>query len=332
MFIIKKVLIIFGGNSTEHYISCKSCKNIVKNIDQNKFKIKMVGIDFDSNWYEYNGNIKLLEKGKWKQGKITKIKNIINYLKKFDVIFPIIHGYGGEDGKLQGLLEMFNIKYVGCNSMQSSIFMDKEETKLFLNSLNIKQVPYISIKKDCKIKRIEEELNYPLIVKPANGGSSIGISKASNTLELRKAIEEAFRYDEKIIVEEYIDAREIEIAVIEDENKLIISNPGEILSANEYYDYEAKYQNHNSKTVIIKDFREDLMKKTKEYINLIYNSIGIRHYARIDFFYKEGEIYLNEINTIPGFTEISMYPILMKDLSISFSELITKLINCPFNT
>lgn len=329
MFFIKKVLILFGGNSTEHYISCISAKGIYKNIDKRLYDVKMIGIDFNGDWYLFNDDLSYLENRNWKESKITKIDNIPNYLKNFDVIFPITHGAVGEDGKLQGMLDLFDIKYVGCNTLSSAICMDKGIFKIYVDGLGLKQVPYLIIHGDYKIKDIIKKLGFPLIIKPANGGSSIGINKADNRKELIKAIKDAKKYDNKIVIEKFIKARELEVAVLQNRKELICSSPGEINSANEFYDYDAKYADEKSYTTIPDDLSDEVTHKLKEYAMGLFTNLGLKGYARIDFFYDDetGEIYINEINTIPGFTSISMYPNLMENEGISYTDLITLLIN-----
>lgn len=329
MFYIKKVLIIFGGNSTEHYVSCKSCKSIIENIDNRLFNYEIVGIDFDNTWYKFNDSLEYLESGNWKESKILKIDNIVDYLKKFDVVFPITHGTNGEDGKLQGLLEFFNIKFVGCNTISSALGMDKELSKRIFESIGIPIVEYISIKNNYNINEIIKKFEFPLIVKPSNGGSSIGITKVNNKKELKNAIRLAKKYDNKIIIEKFIKSRELEIAVLQDGKHITCSNPGEIKSSNEFYDYDAKYVNKDSYTIIVTDLKKEVLNKLKEYAIRIFDKLDCKGYARIDFFYDEGndKIYINEINTIPGFTTISMYPKLMEDKKIKYKDLITILIN-----
>lgn len=329
VFFIKKVLILFGGNSSEHYVSCKSCESIVSNIDDELFDYEIVGIDFDNTWYKFKDDLLFLNDGSWKDAKIEKIDNIIDYVKQFDVVFPITHGKNGEDGKLQGMLELFGIPFVGCKTLASAICMDKEMSKIVFNDIKIKQVPYVTINKDYNLKDIIDELGLPLIVKPANGGSSIGISKANNKRELNKAIKLAKKYDEKVIIERFIKARELEVAVLENKENIICSSPGEINSANEFYDYDAKYVNESSYTIIPDDLPKDVLSKINEYAMTIFNKLGLKGYARIDFFYDEEnrEVYINEVNTLPGFTSISMYPKLMENEGIYYTDLITTLIN-----
>lgn len=325
---MKKILLLFGGNSTEHYISCKSAKSILENIDKELFDITSVGINLKNEWYIYKDDIQYLETGDWIDKSVEPITNIIEFLKTFDVIFPIIHGTNGEDGKLQGMLDLFNIKYIGCNAISSAIGMDKGFSKYVFKELGIPQVNFLIMINDINIKNIEKNLSYPMIIKPANGGSSIGISKANNKKELQKAIENAKKYDKKIIIEEFINARELEVAILKDK-KLIIYEPGEILSSNDWYDYDAKYNNHESKTVIPKDIPNNIKKQIKEYAKKAFIGLNANGLARIDFFYQPttNQIFLNEINTLPGFTNISMYPKLMENEKISYKNLITKLIN-----
>lgn len=329
MFFIKKILIVFGGNSSEHYVSCKSAKSIIENIDKKLFKYQIAGIDFDNTWYKFSDDLSFLENGNWKEANVLKIDNIISYLKDFDVVFPITHGTSGEDGRLQGMLELFNIPFVGCKTLASSIGMDKGMSKVIFDSLNIEQVPYMVIADDYKINDIIEQIEFPIIVKPANGGSSIGISKANDKKELIKAIKEAKKYDKKIIIEKFIKARELECAVLENKGNVLCSNPGEIKSANEFYDYDAKYINDSSYTIIPDDIPLDVVNKIKEYAKRIFKGLNCIGYARIDFFYDEenNKIYINEINTIQGFTSISMYPKLIESIGINYTDLITTLIN-----
>lgn len=326
---MKKILILFGGNSSEHYVSCKSAKSIVENIDKKLFKYEIVGIDFDNTWYKFSDDLSYLKNGNWKEANILKIDNIIKYIKEFDVVFPITHGTNGEDGKLQGMLELFNISFVGCKTLASGIGMDKGVSKVMFDKLGISQVPYLVINESYKINDIIEQIEFPVIVKPANGGSSIGINKANDKKELVRAIREAKKYDKKIIIEKFIKARELEVAVLENKGNILCSNPGEIKSANEFYDYDAKYVNSKSTTIIPDDIPLSIVDKIKEYAKKIFKGLNCNGYARVDFFYdeKSEEIYINEINTIPGFTSISMYPKLIESIGINYTDLITILIN-----
>lgn len=324
---MKKVLVLCGGNSSEHNVSLVSAKSILNNIDNSLFQVSTVVIDYDYNWYEYGGKVDCLSD--WKHQEYEHIDNIVDYLKMFDVIFPITHGTNGEDGKLQGMLDLFDIKYVGCKTSTSAICMDKDFSKMIFSHLGIPQIPFITISNQkFKIHDIIKKLGLPLIVKPANGGSSIGISKASNKKELKKAIIEAFKYDDKIVIEKFIKARELECGLLEDKD-FYISEVGEITSANEFYDYNAKYKNKKSYTTIPANLKKEVKDKIIKYTKTAFDGINGRGFARIDFLYDEDneQLYLNEINTLPGFTEISMYPKLFIYSGIEYKDLITKLIN-----
>lgn len=322
---MKNILILFGGNSSEHNISCKSAKSIYTNIDQNLFNPTIVGITKQNDWYIYNDNINILDEN-WINKSVIKIDNIINFIKQFDVVFPIIHGTNGEDGKLQGMFDLFNIKYIGCKTLASAIGMDKAFSKILFEHLNINQVPYLVINENFNIKEIIKKLDFPVIVKPANGGSSIGISKVTKEKELKKALKEAFKYDKKVVIEKFISARELEVAILKDKDNLIISDIGEIVSCNNFYDYNAKYEKE-SKLIIPANLDNNISNQIKETAKKIFIGLEAKDYIRIDFFLEENNIYINEVNTIPGFTEISMYPKLINNIGISYKELITKLIN-----
>ena len=270
-----------------------------------------------------------MEDGSWKDSNILEIDNIINYLRKFDVVFPVMHGTNAEDGRMQGFLDLFDIKYVGCKTLSSALLMDKAITKLILKSLDIPSVPFKVIKDNYEICDLIENIKFPMIVTPSNGGSSIGISKVNNKKELIKAIKLAKKYDDKLLVEKFINARELEVAVLKDNKNIICSNPGEIKSANEFYDYDAKYDNKDSYTLIPNDLPEDILKKIKEYSLRLFKSLDCFGLSRIDFFYDEenNALYLNEANTMPGFTTISMYPKLIESIGIEYKDLISILID-----
>lgn len=315
---MKKVLLLYGGNSSEHDISIISAKSIIKNINSNEFNLIPVYISKDSKWYL--GDKNNLNK------KVNEINNIIEFIKDFDVIFPITHGNNGEDGKLQGMFDLFNLKYVGSSCLASACGMDKEISKILFDSLNINQVPYITINKNYNIESIKEKINYPMIIKPANGGSSIGISKVNNDKELKKGIKEALKYDNKIIIEKFIKPRELEIAIMENNNELIISNIGEIISCNSFYDFKAKYKK-KSELIIPANINNEIVNKIKELATKIFYKFNLKDYVRIDFFLEDNNLYINEINTIPGFTEISMFPKLIMNMGYEYTEIISILIN-----
>ena len=305
---MEKLGLIYGGKSYEHDVSIKSKNSFINNINK-KYEVSEIYVDKEGNWY--------------KDGKI--LENIIEYLKKMDIIFPLIHGNIGEDGKLQGLLETFNIKYVGSNTISSALAMDKGFCKIILDKYNIKQVPYLIIDKKSKIKEIIEKFTFPIIIKPANGGSSIGINVAQNTKELIKALNNAFKYDKKVVVEKYITARELEIGIINN-NGIITSSVGEIKS-NGFYDYESKYIK-NTEVIVNTNLKKETILKIKETARNVFKILECSDFARCDFLYDEynDELYFNEINTIPGFTEISMFPKLFINDGYTYTEIIDILI------
>lgn len=328
---LKKVLLLFGGPSNEHLISCKSTKGIMENIDNNKYDIIMCGISEDGIWYLYNDSLDLLENGNWLvSSKNKKIDNIVEFVKSFDIVFPVIHGKLGEDGSLSGFFNTFNINYVTSNNLSHSICYDKYYTKLICNNFDINQIDYIIINKNEKkfIKKVESKLKYPVIVKPCKCGSSIGINVAKNKRELSKYIKEAFVYDDRVIVEKYIEnRREFECGVLFDK-KNIISSVGEVIVEDGFYDYDSKYVS-KSKVVIPAFINNNLENKIKDITSLIFNIMDCRSLARIDFIYDndEDKLYFNEINTIPGFTDISMYTKAFIYDGFSYKEIISKIID-----
>ena len=319
---LKKILILFGGNSYEHEISCKSVNFIIDNIDISKFDYKLVGIDYNNEWYEVDNKNEINKE--WKNNNVVKIDNIIEYCKEFEIIFPMIHGNTCEDGKLQSLFELYNIKYVGCNSYSSIICYDKLLTKIFLEKYSIPQVPYIIYNDNLNLENIE----YPVIVKPCKCGSSIGINVAYNKKVLKKYLKIAKKYDNNILIEKYIkNNRELECAILEDKNKLIISDIGEIINNGNWYDYDSKYVNKIN--TVISDIDVNIKNDIKNYSKKIFNILGCNGLSRIDFLYDldNKKLYFSEINTMPGFTDISMYPKLINNEGINFNEIITKLLD-----
>lgn len=321
----KKVAIIFGGNSNEHLISCKSAKGILENINTSKYDVFPIGIDIDNSWYLYKDDYSKIEN--WTEQKIIKIENIVSFLKGIDVAFPIIHGNTGEDGKIQGLLDLIGVKYIGCNTITNAVCYDKEYTKIIASKYNIPTAPYIVIHKKQDNYELNFSFDYPVIVKPATNGSSLGINIAYNSEELDKYINHAFDYSDKVIVEKFINARELECAVLITDN-IKISPIGEIKYDNIFYDYNAKYVK-NSNLIIPSKITKDIEKRIKSYVEKLCSCLNIKGLSRIDFLYEEekNNLYLIEINTLPGFTPISMYPKLFNNDGIKYSELISILID-----
>ena len=318
-----KVILLFGGESNEHEVSCSSAQFIYDYIDVNKYDLIPIVISKEGKWYYYEGNDFI----NWDKEKYLKrVDNIIEILKSCDVVFPIIHGKYGEDGRIQSLLELFHISYVGCDSKSSMLCMDKEYTKIMSKYYDIPIVDYEIITK----RTLRNKRSYPVIVKPANGGSSIGMNIANNKKELKIAYDDALKHDEKVIAEKYLKIRELEVAVLTNGNIYYMSSIGEILTNGEFYDYKNKYVN-SKETTIKSNLSKSVEKRIYKLIDKIVKVFNIEGMSRIDFFYDEVNdlIYFNEINTIPGFTKISMYPRLMEAAKIEYRELITKLIeNC----
>lgn len=341
--------VIMGGMSTEHYVSIVSGTSIVNNLNKKKYKIFPIYIDLKGSWYKYIKpieEIEILQVGEIPQ-ELEKINNEIEYLKNMDVVFPALHGLYGEDGTIQGLLELLNVKYVGCKVLASAVSMDKVYTKILFEKANIPQANYIYIKAFNNIytvvdnqlneqelnldevsSMVEKQLGYPAYVKPSNSGSSVGISKAKNSDELKTAIKEAVKYDKKILIEEEIKGKEIECAILKNE-KVEASTVGEILSADEFYSFDAKYKNKDSKTVIPANISKMEIEEIRKLAIKAFNAVDGSGLARVDFFIKEADnkIYINEINTMPGFTQISMYPKLWEQCGIKYSDLLDKLID-----
>lgn len=343
-----KLAVIFGGMSTEHDVSIVSGASVLNNLDNKKYEIYPIYIDKEGIWNKYVGNIETLSKlhvGD-KIDNIEKIENPIEYLKKCDIAFPVLHGLYGEDGTIQGLLELLKIKYVGCKVLASSLAMDKAYAKMIFEKAGLKQAKYVFIYKnnnneyefiennfESKLidvnkitEKVMEKLKLPVFVKPSNSGSSVGIKKASTKEELKEAIKYAGKYDNKIVIEEQIIGQEVECAVLGNRN-VIASGVGEIKSAESYYTFDAKYNNSESRTVIPAEIPEEKAEEIKKQAIKAFKAIDGAGLSRVDFFLENnGEIYINEINTMPGFTQISMYPKLFEASGISYKELLNRLI------
>lgn len=342
------VALIFGGKSGEHEVSLSSATSIYKFIDKEKYNIFTIGITKEGNWLYYEGDVENIKNGNWinlahKNTSINLIPTLEKEIgiqfqdkrfEKIDVLFPVLHGPYGEDGSIQGLFEISNIPYVGCGVLSSSVGMDKLICKKVFEKENLPQVKYTYTTKwdydkdkENILKEIEKSLRYPIFVKPANLGSSVGISKVNNKDELIKGIEFALKYDKRIVLEEGVNAREIEVSVLGNE-EAYASIAGEIIPAKEFYDYEAKYLNASSKLLIPAHLDEDTMNKIRSMAIRAFKAIDGSGLSRVDFFVEKNtkEIYINEINTMPGFTNISMYPKLWEATGIEYSKLIDKLI------
>lgn len=347
----KKIAVLFGGQSSEHIVSCMSAANVIEQINTDCFELLLIGITEEGHWLKAD-SLEDIRSGAWKESRTeiiispdaTKKCAVLNdgstiSTEKIDAAFPILHGPYGEDGTIQGLFELAQIPYVGCGVLSSAVSMDKLYTKIIVDDLGICQADYVPVMSwrmrddlEGTIRRIEEKFNYPVFIKPSNAGSSRGVSKAENQEELIVGLKEAARHDRKILVEEMIYGHEIECAVLGGGQKPVLSSGvGEILAAAEFYDFDAKYFNEESRTVINPDLPGNSAEQVKKAAERIFNAVDGYGLARVDFFVtKEGKVIFNEINTMPGFTAISMYPMLWESAGIPKAELIKRLIDLAF--
>lgn len=331
---MKKVLILFGGQSTEHEVSCLSAASVLRNIDRTKFEISAVGITKDGDWCVCDGqkDIDEIENGEWKKNVVKgcSIEPAVKSLQNADVVFPVMHGIMAEDGTIQGLLTLLKKPFVGAGVMSSAVCMDKVYTKIVLGEAGIPQAKAVIVNRreiSEKIREIEEKIGYPCFVKPSNSGSSVGAYKVATREALVKALESAGKYDRKILVEEYINCKEVECAVLGNESPLA-STPGEIVSTSEFYDYDDKYINGTSSTKIPADIPAETIETIRKLAVKAFKAVDCAGLARVDFFVEKGtgRVLLNEINTIPGFTNISMYAKMWAHDGVDFKSLVTKLI------
>ena len=348
-----RIGIIFGGRSGEHDVSLVSAASIMKALDKDKYEIIPIGVTRTGVWLT-DVTTEMMEKySKTKdkdalkgarkvvfssdtenKGLIALNENGKNEMIKLDVVFPINHGTYGEDGTLQGMLDQADMPYVGCGVIASAAGMDKTIAKKLFKDSGLAIAPYVEILRcdwrsnpEDSIKVMEKDIGYPCFVKPVNSGSSVGITKAHNKDEFKKAMNEACKYDRKILIEKAINAREIEVSVMGNDHPKA-SLPGEIVPCNEFYDYSAKYIDDKSKLEIPAKLPEDLIEKIRESAVKAYKSLDGAGLARVDFFVEKGtnNIIINEINTLPGFTSISMYPKLWEATGLPYSQLLDKLI------
>lgn len=338
----KCIAVIFGGQSSEHEISIRSSESVLKNIDVNKYKVIMIGITKEGKWLQYNGPIDKIASGEWQSiAEATAVNgeafNLLDskHKGKIDVIFPVLHGCNGEDGTIQGVFELAGIPYVGSGVLGSALGMDKAYSKIIFEKEKIPQGGYLVFDRkrmkhdiDAVILEVENTIGYPCFIKPSNAGSSVGVNKAENRVELISSLEVASKHDKKVLVEEYINGREIECAILGND-KPEASVLGEVIPGNEFYDYNAKYINNNSLTQIPANLPKEITEEIQEYAIRAFKALSCSGLSRVDFFvHKEtGNLYINEINTLPGFTSISMYPMLWEESGISYGDLISRLID-----
>ena len=342
-----KVAVLFGGMSTEHEVSCVSAYSVIRNFDTEKFDILPIGLAKNGDWLPYSGPIENIKDGSWEAIARERIQTApegcdmapgLKVMRECQVVFPILHGLNCEDGTIQGLLELLKIPYVGCNVLAAAVGMDKAYTKIVADSIGIPQCKHVVVHRDILLENneayteeIAEKLGFPCFVKPANSGSSVGVFKVKSKDELVPILLEAQKYDRKTIVEEYVNGREIECAVLGN-RKPKAATPGEIKPSKEFYDYEDKYKSGTSETIIPAALPQTVLNKIKEYAIAIFQALDCSGLSRVDFFYEDatGRIIFNEINTLPGFTEISMYSKLWAAEGIDFTSLITRLVELAF--
>ncbi|MBR4863741.1 MAG: D-alanine--D-alanine ligase [Oscillospiraceae bacterium] len=343
------VCVLFGGISPEHPVSLRSAESVLNQMDPEKYNLFPVGITREGKWLLYGGtDYSLLPDGSWErhpdncEATISPIRG--QGLLQFrdgavtsswiDVVFPVLHGENGEDGAMQGLLQMAGIAYVGSHVATSAVAMDKTLTKLVMDRAGIPQAKWLLVRAsdlasnmEGAVRAVEERFSYPCFVKPAGTGSSVGVSKAKDRESLEKALLCAGQYDEKILVEEFIHGREIEVAVMGNRNP-VASVCGEIDSGAEFYDYEAKYVSDTSVAYIPARISQSVAEQVRELAVKAYREMDCKGLSRVDFFvtYADDRIVFNEINTLPGFTSISMYPKLFAASGIAYSDLIDKLL------
>lgn len=339
------LLVMFGGCSSEYEVSLHSAASVLRNIPE-KYNVIKLGITKDGRWFFYDGDTESVEDGSWCEKNVTpavlspdRADKALVVLKDgkyekihIDVVFPVLHGKNGEDGTVQGIFELAGIPYVGCGVAASSMCMDKAVTNTMCDIAGIPQAKWAAFSEyEYKNGRVDlssiiKKLSFPIFVKPANAGSSVGITKAGNEEELKKALELAFLNDKKAVLEETVVGRELECAVMGNDEP-VASCVGEILPEAEFYDYDAKYNDGTTKLAIPASLTKEEEEKIRTTAIKAYRTMGCTGLSRVDFFMKpDGTVCINELNTLPGFTSISMYSKLFMESGISYSELVDRLI------
>jgi len=325
----KRVCIIFGGKSEEYEVSLSSAYGILESIDRDRYEISTIGITKNGEFLHYVGNNEDILHNRWQNNakpiKIDFSRGCVDNFDKIDVFFPVCHGTFCEDGRLQGLFELMGARYVGCDSFSSFLCMDKHLTKLVADSIGVPTVKSICISNKSDLPK---KISYPVFVKPALSGSSRGADKARNRYELESAIDKALLYSHKVLIEDYIEMLECEIGALDMINgDTVFSQVGSLSHSGEFYDYETKYINGGTHYSIPAKLPSSVSAKITEYARALFSTLGCKGLARLDFFVtNDYKIYFNEINTMPGFTKISMYPMLFKEMGYSFKELISIII------
>ena len=338
----KRIGLLYGGKSAEHEVSLSTAKAVTQALDFNEFEVFPIFITLNGEWRvgpQLTEPAQTIEQLQFITTSEQSENNITQFVtahmeKPFNVIFPLLHGTNGEDGTVQGFLEVLNIPYVGNGVLSSAAGMDKVTMKQLFEIAKLNQVPYVHFirsawenDKAAWVEKCEQTLGYPMFVKPANLGSSVGISKATNAAELEKAVEYALQYDRKIVIEQGITAREIELAVLGNDQPMV-SVAGEIKPMTEFYDYDSKYKDGSTALIIPAPLEDEAYANLVEMAKKAFKAIDGAGLVRADFFVTENnEIFINEVNTMPGFTPVSMYPLLWQHTNVTYPELIKQLIH-----
>ena len=348
---MKKVLVVFGGESSEHDVSLVSAKSIVENMPSDAYETLCMGITKDGRWYLYSGSIENLPEDKWLSDTSCLSEAVISPSKAdhgiicikdgnakkiyIDVVFPVLHGKNGEDGTIQGLLELSGIPFVGCGVLSSAAGMDKAVTNALADLAGVPQAAWLcATHKEYNDApqvfedRCAQKLGFPCFVKPANAGSSVGISKAHDKYELHDAIKTAFESDSKIVVEEGIDGIEVECAVLGND-EVVAPVVGEVTPCNEFYDFDAKYAGEGSRITIPSGIPQEKQEEVSRLAKKMFSVLGCTGLSRVDFFVRRSDsaVLFNEINTMPGFTSISMYPKMLMHAGLSYKQIIRSLLD-----
>ena len=348
------VCVLFGGVSPEHEVSLRSAESVLKNLNKEKYNLFPVGITKNGDWYLFgDDDYSMLPDGSWEhcpknrkaaisprrgQGLLI-FEEDCDVRVHIDVVFPVLHGENGEDGSIQGLLQIAGIPYVGPHVASSAVCMDKSLTKLVAQLAGIPQAPWVLVTRSAYEHRADEicesaeaKFGYPMFVKPCGTGSSVGVSRAEDRGALREAIAEALEFDRKVLIEKYIRGREVEVAVLGNETP-VASVCGEIDPGATFYDYETKYLTDTAKLYIPARISEDTSEAVREMAIRVYEALGCQGLSRVDFFvtFDGEEVIFNEINTLPGFTSISMYPKLFSASGVPYDELLDRLLDLAMN-
>lgn len=330
----KSLILLYGGRSAEREVSVLSAESVMRAINYDLFSVKTYFITKEGDFIKTQefeakpaADEKLMTNATVDMTRKIKPSDIY---EDGAVVFPVLHGPMGEDGSIQGFLEVLKMPYVGCNILSSSLAMDKITTKRVLESAGIAQVPYVAVVDgedlEQKIQEIEEKLSYPVFTKPSNMGSSVGISKSDNQEELRASLELAFKYDSRVLVEQGVTAREIEVGLLGNAD-VKSSLPGEVVKDVAFYDYQAKYIDNKITMAIPAQLPEGVVNTMRQNAETAFRAIGGLGLSRCDFFYTEdGQVFLNELNTMPGFTQWSMYPLLWENMGLAYPDLIEQLV------